>query len=455
MSEDMHAARRAVESWRLGQTSAHYESSGLGAGVISSGKGDHGGVSYGAYQLSSKMGTLAEYLEQSRYGEQFKGLTPATPTFNAKWKEIARTDPEFARDQHDYIGRSHYGEQLDKLKGAGLDLSTRGRAVQDVIWSTSVQFGGLTQRIVGKGIEEKFGKGVDLSLLSDKDVVVAIQDYKISHNSTLFKSSPEWQPGLLRRAQAEKASLVALAGHEESLRRSGVDLGVAPVHGKAHRSREDVLLDRSTMASDILKSGDENEHVRLVQKDLLKLGYTDRQGRSLKLDGDFGQRTEEALRAFQKAHGLRVDGVVGKDTRLALQEATLSPLLSEKTHPDHGLFREVKDGIARLGPGAVPGGSEDGLAAAVAAQAKLGGLRHVDHVLMNSQGDRVLAVQGDLHDPAKRWVHVDRVEALGRSVESSTGELKEGQLQREQAAQANIQAQHMEHRSGLSVGMRP
>ncbi|HFP9633493.1 TPA: hypothetical protein ACHOQV_005292, partial [Escherichia coli] len=44
--------------WPLGKTSERYESGGRGPGVISSGKGDHGGVSYGMYQLSSKMGTV-------------------------------------------------------------------------------------------------------------------------------------------------------------------------------------------------------------------------------------------------------------------------------------------------------------------------------------------------------------------------------------------------------------
>src|SRR5687767_1697691 len=114
MSDDVEKARRAIDGWHLGQTSSRYESSGKGAGVISTGKGDHGGVSYGAYQLSTKMGTLQEYLDQSRYGAQFSGLTPATPEFNAKWRELAKTDPGFAKDQHDFIGKSHYNEQEDR-----------------------------------------------------------------------------------------------------------------------------------------------------------------------------------------------------------------------------------------------------------------------------------------------------------------------------------------------------
>lgn len=45
-----------MDGWHLGMTSARRESGGRGAETISTGKGDHGGVSYGTYQLSSKAG---------------------------------------------------------------------------------------------------------------------------------------------------------------------------------------------------------------------------------------------------------------------------------------------------------------------------------------------------------------------------------------------------------------
>ncbi|MCU0550018.1 MAG: peptidoglycan-binding protein [Leptolyngbya sp. Prado105] len=41
-------------------------------------------------------------------------------------------------------------------------------------------------------------------------------------------------------------------------------------------------------------------------------------GFDLRVDGDFGSRTETAVQSFQHRHGLRVDGVVGKLTWAAL-----------------------------------------------------------------------------------------------------------------------------------------
>ena len=52
-----------------------------------------------------------------------------------------------------------------------------------------------------------------------------------------------------------------------------------------------------------------SEAVRLVQKRLKELGYY-----SGSADGDFGPKTEEAVKEFQKANGLTADGKVGEKT---------------------------------------------------------------------------------------------------------------------------------------------
>lgn len=174
--------------YHLGEVAARYE--GRGPGTISAGNGDKGGVSYGTYQLSTKEGTLGDFLKQSAYKTQFEDLTPESTAFNEKWRDLARTEPGFAQDQQDFIKKTHYDPVVAKLKRDGLDLTDRGAAVQEALWSTSVQARGLTPGIFEHGLEEKFGRGYKLSELTDKDIVSAVQDYKTAHNNTLFRRSP-------------------------------------------------------------------------------------------------------------------------------------------------------------------------------------------------------------------------------------------------------------------------
>ena len=69
-----------------------------------------------------------------------------------------------------------------------------------------------------------------------------------------------------------------------------------------------------------LKRGDMGDDVRAMQRLLLKWDAVclPKYG----ADGDFGSETEQALRAFQAANGLNVNGVYDEATRRALAEAT-------------------------------------------------------------------------------------------------------------------------------------
>jgi len=188
---------------RLGAVSRMNESGRHGASAISSGKGDNGGQSYGAYQLSSKTGTLNKFLSGSKFKGEFDGLKVGSDSFNNKWRGLSK-NKEFNDEQHQFIKETHYDKQLNKLKDNGIDLSNRGRAVKEAIWSTSVQFGGNT------GLISNALKGKDTNKISDSAIISAIQNYKIKNNSSLFKSSPNLQQATLNRAINEKHTLLGM-----------------------------------------------------------------------------------------------------------------------------------------------------------------------------------------------------------------------------------------------------
>ncbi len=288
-------------AWQLGSVSAHYEANGLNPGTVSSGRGDHGGVSYGIYQLSSKSGTVQEYLGQSSYGQKFEGLTPATTPFNNRWTDVAHSDANFGPDQRDFIARSHFQPRIDELKADGIDLSQRGMAVREALWSTSVQYRGLARQVFEGALQGRFGTNYQANLdrLSDKDIVSAIQDYKLDHVDQSFHSSSALVRDSIRdRITHEKQDLVSLAE------------GRTPDYGHA------------SPTTSVLREGSRGDGVQRLQGQLNQLGYTDDQNHVLGMDGHFGASTRQAVQAFQRDEGLAADGVVGRGTWRLLDHAT-------------------------------------------------------------------------------------------------------------------------------------
>jgi peptidoglycan hydrolase-like protein with peptidoglycan-binding domain len=77
------------------------------------------------------------------------------------------------------------------------------------------------------------------------------------------------------------------------------------------------------MAEPTLKKGSKGQAVKDLQEALKALGLAPGP-----VDGVFGKKTEDAVKAFQTSKGLEVDGVVGPVTWLNIDEADQSePLL--------------------------------------------------------------------------------------------------------------------------------
>lgn len=67
-----------------------------------------------------------------------------------------------------------------------------------------------------------------------------------------------------------------------------------------------------SMPSSDIEFGETGASVRWVQWELIRHGY------NVKMDGEFGSKTEKYVKDFQKVEGLTIDGIVGPDTRMHL-----------------------------------------------------------------------------------------------------------------------------------------
>ena len=74
--------------------------------------------------------------------------------------------------------------------------------------------------------------------------------------------------------------------------------------------------DEVTVILSVLKSGSKGVQVKSVQRMLNGdgLGYTSNDGKRLKVDGVYGDKTIQAINKLQKKRGLTVDGIVGANT---------------------------------------------------------------------------------------------------------------------------------------------
>ncbi|MGJ7904672.1 XVIPCD domain-containing protein [Lysobacter sp. 1R34A] len=187
----------------------------------------------------------------------------------------------------------------------------------------------------------------------------------------------------------------------------------------------------------VLRQGERGADIRAMQDQLNKLGYRDAQGRPLNADGDFGDRTREALLAFQRDQGLKDDGIAGKRTLESLKKSEPSNLLSNSNSPHYAMYQQALGGLEKLGPQAGFRGREDleRAAATLTYEAKVSGLNKIDHVVMSTNGNGLFAVQGGLNDPAHHRVFANKDIAMNQPIEQSSQRLQQDLPQQALTAQ--------------------
>jgi type VI secretion system secreted protein VgrG len=205
---------------RLGDLSMVYETGmrpgqeTAAAAKVSTGVDDPGGVSYGAYQLaSSKVGgrQVQAFLKRdgAPWAAAFAGLDPSQRggAFQKKWEAIARSDPKFFDAQHNYIKETHYDPLVRRVAATtGIDINNRSPAVQNAVWSMSVNHGRARQ-LVTTAINSLRGRispsnpGYDRALINQ--LYSVRRAYVVEHH----------QAKLLKRYNAEQPAALAMLSH--------------------------------------------------------------------------------------------------------------------------------------------------------------------------------------------------------------------------------------------------
>ena len=226
----------------LGHISAKYETGGWNPGMVSSGAGDHGGISYGLSQFSTTQGSAKSFVSwlSKKYptlGSYFEGLSPGTSAFGNAWKKCySEHGDEFANAQTEYTYENMVQPWINKAKSkTGIDFS-RSMALKEAAYSTAVQFGPSGLQML---------KNVT-SGMSDQEVITAMYDDKINNVSTYFRSSSSSvQAGVKSRFQREKQDLLDLIGKDGEYSYTGP--GSAPSgSGTSGNSTSGTLLNQFT-----------------------------------------------------------------------------------------------------------------------------------------------------------------------------------------------------------------
>ncbi len=195
----------------LGSLSAKYESNGDPSTI--SGGGDSGGVSYGAYQFSSRYGIPLDFAKwcissgkSKDVGQRLVNAYAADgetygSNFNSTWRAIASEDASgFLLLQHGYTKAKYYDVMVAKLeaKYPGFVVNNYTLALKNVIWSRTVQHGANTDCIT-KAFEAMGGfKGQ-----TEDAIIRAIYD----RSSLLVSTPPVSGANAIKQSSAVKYGL--------------------------------------------------------------------------------------------------------------------------------------------------------------------------------------------------------------------------------------------------------
>ena len=223
-----------VDGDYVGKYVKQFESGSKGSAMISSGKGDYGGVSFGSYQFptygqaqASSSSNLAKFWNQY-YGSQYSSTPGNNDAFKKDWTTAVEKDPAgFFNNEHKFVADLYYNPFVSKLKSAGVgDPGNNSRGAQDAAWSTAVQLGAGTSAVnkfIDAGVNESTDPETYLKKLYEQKISTVPQTFKSSSKSV--------QQSVADRYKNELNVLLPLA-KEKGINPDVVGKGETEVNGK-------------------------------------------------------------------------------------------------------------------------------------------------------------------------------------------------------------------------------
>jgi TolA-binding protein len=139
LAQRQEKTERSVQEL-LGGLSAGFETGNRGPGIVFGGPGVK---SYGTWGMNQQNAGRLVTQPDFPWHQEFEGLAPGSPEFNAAWRALGdRESAGFKEAQRVFVQKAVYDPVAEKLKELDdLDLKTRSRALQDVVFAVGVLVG--------------------------------------------------------------------------------------------------------------------------------------------------------------------------------------------------------------------------------------------------------------------------------------------------------------------------
>lgn len=263
----------------IGDYVRKFESGTKGPEMISSGKGDNGGVSFGTYQFPSfnktPSGGLLQKFWNTYYASKYPGVQPGNNSaFKEAWLKEAKADPATFHKNEWMISKDGDYESARRLliKKFKYDPNKDSRAAQEAIWSTALQ----GPKIVPGIYKNAFGDQ-DVSSMDDREWVKKFYQSKRDKIPQNFAGSSESVRKSIHNRYLEEEPIVAGLANQAPLQygagpgldnKSDVKLDIKGFSAPIEYGTGDVQSYTDTLTREYKNKIDEANSIMNVQSDI-------------------------------------------------------------------------------------------------------------------------------------------------------------------------------------------